>query len=243
MTAERAQEALTKILESTPEGHQDRRFLSGLLEATVGYNLISQPPAELEKPAEVHRNLVKETFDLLGNLRGPTNGEREIFVREGFVFLTVEAKSLGQFVEENAEYFGHVNPSAGLRAYTPPQNFEIAINYKQVRVPQSNNSSQEEQLRMIEEYSKDKIEKLIPSARAIMLPATAYAQADFAFQKIPDSQLLTDFWARALDTTVESSVAHVGRGHPDGPLGVGGWCRDDGFHLVWAVPAVVFPRK
>lgn len=250
MAPERAQEAetaLRQILEQIPQGDPedpDRQFLQGLVSVAEGYNSISKDhPAESEEPSEP-RDLVQETFDLLGNLREPTAEEKEILENNGFVFFTVEAKSLEQVNQDSRQYIDYLHPSEKLRAYTSPQEFVVAIKPSELRLAESNNSSQGKQLKMITEYSQNKLEKLVPSAKAVMLPATGYAQADIEFQRTKDGQkLFPDFWARALDATVDSFVAHVGRGHPGYGLRVGGWSRAYGFHRVWAVPAVVFPRK
>lgn len=195
---------------------------------------------ERDKPPDLRQ----ETFDLLGTLRGPSPQERKALGEQGFIFFTVYAKPLGQILAEEREYFKHVHPSKGLRFYTPPQDFKVAIKPREpreLRLPRSNISSRAGQLRMIAEYSRKQIETEVPGAKAIMLPATGYAQLDIAFQKQHDGEkLFKDFRAQALDTTVGSIVASVGRGRPDDPLSVeSGWNP----FRVWAVPAVVFPRK
>src|SRR3989344_2246953 len=93
------------------------------------YGDVAPLEQETEKPVlpvEKPRDLCRETFDLLGNLGEPTAQEREMLEKQGFIFLRVEAKSLGQVYEENKEYFDYVNPSEILRAYIPPQDFETA---------------------------------------------------------------------------------------------------------------------
>lgn len=239
MTAERAEKALRDILKTTPEG-SDRRLVASLVEAAAAYNEVARAQVDVNSP-EKSRDLVQETYDLLGTLREPTTKERKAFQEKGYVFVAVEAKSLGQVYSENPEYFDYVNPSVNLRAYSPRQDFVIAI---KAPIPRSNNASHPRQLRMIEDYSQTEIESVVPDVKAIMLPATGYAQADIKFQKANDGKkLIPDFYARALDTTVGSHVADVGRARPDRRLRVVGWYRVSGGGDVWALPAVVFLRK
>lgn len=201
-------------------------------------------PAQVQaETIETPRDLRQETYELLANLREPTSKERKAFKKRGFVFLTVDAKSLGQICEEEAGYFGFINSSQGLRTYTPPQAFEIAVNPKKLRIPRSNNSSQDKQLRLTKEHSQKEIEPISAGARAVMLPATAIAQADVEYQKQNSEVLLPDFWVRALDTTVGPDVASVGRDRPSDRLRVSDWGRGHGLPSVWALSAVVFVKN
>ena len=200
--------------------------------------------AEVSRSSEALRDLRKETFDLLAIIREPTAEERQEIEKRDGVFLPVEAKSLETVYSENSEYFRYVNPSESLRSYTPPQAFEVAIFPNKLKIPRSNNKSQENQLRLTEDYSKEQIEPEFPEAKAIMLPATGLVQIDIGYQKRNNGKvLIPDFWVRALDTTVDSYVARVGRFHPDYGLGVHYWDAGHGDPHVWALPAVVFLRK
>lgn len=196
-------EALMKLSKKDPR----RREIERLAQAAInGANTV-----EAAKP----KDLVAATFELLERVGEPTLEEQEALTRKGFIFLPVAAKSLSQVYDDNQEYFGFVNSSQSLKSYAPPQTFEIALKPNALRIPKSNNCSQEKQLQMIGEYSQREIEQEIPNAKAIMLPATGYAQADIEFQKRNNGQkLFADYWVRALDTTIDPYVADVGRDLP-----------------------------
>lgn len=245
-----ARELARRVEKEVPEFRTGARLLASFVASLEEQGLLPTRLREtsLQKPAtestEKPRDLAQETFDLLGSLRESTDQERQILKEKGFIFLTVDAKSLARVRAENEEYFWYTNPSETLQEYTPPQSFEVAINPGELRLIRSNNSSQSKQLRMIGEYSQREIATVVPGAKAIMLPATGYAQLDIKYQKENDgAKLLPDFWARALDITVVPDVADVGRRHPDVRLLVDGWDRGYGPSDVWAVPAVVFVRE
>lgn len=240
------EQTIRRIKKETPEFSDGAEILASVVKTLKKQGRLPNrlPEQTKAESAEKPRDLVQETFNLLGNLREPIAEEREVFEQKGYVFITIEAKPLGEVLDENEEYFGFVDPSKNLSSYTPPQTFGVAINPNKLRIERSNNSSQAQQLRMIEEHLQKEIKSIVPDAKAIMLPATGYAQADIQFQKENDGKkLLPDFYARALDTTVGSNVADVGRPDPDDQLDVYDWGADDGADYVWAVPALVFLRK
>lgn len=239
-------EVSQRLRQEKPEFTIGTRLVDDLIDSLEKQGLLPEKLPEQKTPESVEqsRDLRTETFNLLGNLREPTAEEREALEKKGYIFTTIEAKSLAQVYDENPEYFDHVNSSEVLRAYTPPKSFTVAINPDKFRTSRSTNSSQAKQLRMIEENSHSGIELAFPDAKEIMLPATGYAQLDIKFQKSHDGKkLLPDFFARALDTTSGSLVADVGRAHPVGRLFVYAWRAGDGHAHVWASPAVVFLQK
>lgn len=219
------------------------KIVAGVREA-YGQDIPLPQTKPSERSVKTQLNLREETYELLANLKEPTPEEREAFRKQGFVFLPIGPKSLGQFYEEEAGYFGYVNSSDALRKYKPSQFFEIAVNPKKLRIPRSNDSSQEKQLRLTKEHSQKEIEPISAAARAVMLPATAIAQADIEYQKQNNGKvLIPNFWVRALDTTVGPYVAYVGRNHPADPLSVHDWRRFGGLPNIWALSAVVFVKN
>lgn len=203
------------------------------------------------KTPEAQLGLRQRTYELLSTVREPSAEERESLARKGFIFLSIEAKTLAQVVSEHPGHFWkdelqYVNglPHPDLRTYTP-KAMEVAFNPNQLYVPDSFNKTQAVQLNMTEEYSQTNLEKELPGAKALMLPATVGAQADIAYFKKTGKVLFRDRFARALDQTAGSNAANVGRGHPDFRLIVDGWGADSGLGRggVGAPLAVVFIRK
>lgn len=153
---------------------------------------------------------------------------------------------MGQFVLEEPDHFRretlkYVDSRPQLRDYVPPA-IEVALSPTQLALPDSFFKSRADQLKMINEYSES-LEVEFPDARAIMLPATAYAQADKAYLEKTGHVLFRTHFARALDNACEFSAAEVGRFRPGDRLHVGSWDVGHGYGSGGAVPAVVFLRK
>ena len=191
---------------------------------------------------------IQATFELLTKVREPLPSEREALLAKGFVFLSIEAKSLSVIVAENPDYFwigesDFIKARFQLRDYTPPA-MVVGMNPTQLAIEDSFNESQARQLELIEKYSAQHIEPDSPGAKAIMLPASIYAQADIAYAGERDGEkLFKNFYARALDQSLGQYVTFIGRDEPNYRLDVRSWLADDGRSVVRAVPAVVFLQK
>lgn len=192
-------------------------------------------------------DLRQQTYDLLPLVREPSTEEKAALEQRGLVFLPVQAKSYVQVVAEDPDYFWpnelqYAKERAELRDFTPPV-MEVALNVTQLALPDSFNKSRAVQLMMIERYSQEKIEKDFPGAKAIMLPVTAYAQADRAYKQRTREVLFRTYFARGLDNISEVNAASAGRDAPDYQFDVRYWNADLGLDPVGAIPAVVFIRK
>lgn len=192
-------------------------------------------------------DLRQQTYDLLPLVREPSAEEKAALEQRGLVFLPVQAKSYAQVVAEDPDYFWpnelqYANEIAELRDFTPPV-MEVAFNPTQLALPDSFYKSRPVQLMMIDQFSQEEIEKEFPEAKAIMLPVTAYAQADKAYKQRKDEVLFRTYFARGLDNISEVSAALAGRPAPDRRFYVFAWYADFGRGVVAAVPAVVFIRK
>ncbi len=193
-------------------------------------------------------DLRQQTYELLKQVREPSPEEKRDLKEMGFVFLTALPKSFAQVVSEDQDYFWegelkYAIARAELRDYVPPA-ITVALNPTRLAIPGSFNKSKDKQLGMIAKYSRDEIEAKFPDAKAVMLPATTYAQADMAYSKVNNGQVLfRDFFARALDNTSEVCSAYVGQYHPGSRFFVYDWDAAHGDDYVGAVPAVVFLRK
>lgn len=186
-------------------------------------------------------DLRQATLQLLSYLREPLPAEQETLKERGFYFFHIGNESLDQLIGKHPDHFWHINDSQLLRRYAPPA-MVVSMQPEKLALSGSFNRSQIEQLVMIKEYAKSLREEL-PDAHAVMLPASAYAQADIAYMGEITQPLFSNFYARTLDQTAGSSVADVGRNVPGDPLHVNDWSADYGFPYVGAVPAVVFLKR
>lgn len=213
-------------------------------------NDISLPGADLQSPKSETTpkiDLRQRTYDLLTKVRQPSEEEKDILGKVGYVFLPIEAKTLAQIVSEDPNYFweGELDyiinglSKPDLREYTPPV-MEVGFNPSQLFVPDSFGKSQSKQLEMTDQYSQNTVETEFSDARVLMLPATITAQADRAYFKKTGKVLFINRFARALDQTSGVDAALVGRFDPGGRLGVGGWHAGGGYGDVGAPLAVVF---
>jgi hypothetical protein len=198
-------------------------------------------------------DLRDRTYELLSLVRQPSKEEREVLERKmKLVVLRLQAKSLSRVVAYDPNYFksgelAFLDSTSELRDFTPP-SLAVAINPdpEYIALRGSFGVSRATQLVMIEEYSQGVIEKEFPEAKAIMLPATSYAQADWIYNHrygTIGKILFGNIFTRALDNFSELAAARVGRDHPDDRLIVFGWGADHGRCRVGGVPAVVFLRK
>jgi len=186
------------------------------------------------------------TYDLLTKIRKPSDAEKKALEKiiKGIVFLPLASKTLPQAIEEDRAYFwtGNLDYSKSREEsirYLLPQ-IEVALNPAQLALPDSFYKSLSAQLKMIDKYSKEQIERELPDAKAIMLPAVGYAQADKVYRNKTGEVLFRDLFARALDYTSKARAAFVGRYRPENQLSVRGWVADRGGIRVMAVPAIVF---
>lgn len=198
------------------------------------------------------KDLWNRTWELLTLVREPYPEEREVLERRlGCVVLPTTVTSLGRFVSRDQEYFilkqmNLLNNSLNLRDYKPDVPIAVGINPdpEHICLPGSFNQSQERQLEMIEEHSQTVVEPYLPNAKAVMVPATILAQADWVYYHRPETAgrvLIRNYWARALDRRLYWA-AGVGRTGPSFRLNVDEWSIGVGKGRAHrpAIPAVVF---
>lgn len=191
-----------------------------------------------------------KTYELLRTVRNPSVEERKFLTGEGFVFLSIEAKTLEQVVAEHPDRFlpnwlQYIKglPYSDLRTYVPSV-MEVAFNPSRLYIQGSINEDQLTQFKKTEEYSRTHLKEL-SGAKALMMPATVYAQADIAYFQMTGNVLFGHhFSARALDETAGSNSADVGRNLSDCPLTVSPWLVKNRGYINVGVPlAVVFIQK
>lgn len=173
---------------------------------------------------------------------------REALAKTGYLFVVaIEPLSLGQLVgsRKTRNRFGRVNDSLVLRA-TVPQQMEIAINPKNLRIANSNLKSAPEQARMIqqeEEILKDKLPgKLRGLISMRVQSASVQAQLDIKYQKETGRVIFTDWYGHTDSLTGYGVAVDVGRDYPTGRLRIGDWYEERDPH-VFAFPAVVLPPR
>src|SRR3989344_9162378 len=217
----------------------------GLLPYHCSQSSRAEIPQAQETSPEI--DLRQQTYDLLSQVREPTEEEKETLGKKGIIFLPVETKSLSQVVSKDQDYFwsgelDYVNSKTELRDYVPPIPLQVGLNSENPALSGSFNKSKKVQLEMIERGSQE-LQKEFPDARLVMLPSTVYAQADKAYKERTGEVFFKNIFARALDQTFEVRSAVVGRSHPDNRLAVGEWDAGDGADDIGAAPAVVSIRK
>lgn len=201
-------------------------------------------PVQEKLEVQQGQELRQRTYELLAMAREPSSEERRVLAGKGFIFLRIEAKTLRQVVSEHSNHFcpkqlDYINalPGSDLCEYTP-KAMEVALNPNQLYIPNSFNGTQAMQMEMIKKHSTN-LEKELPSARVLMLPAAVQAQADIVYFKKTGKPLFADHFVRSLDQTSGSLVANVGRYRPKEELWVNAQTADDGDGRVGALFAVV----
>lgn len=189
-------------------------------------------------------DLRQRAYDLMHLVRQPSGQEKKALGRRGIVFLPLTTKSYAQVVSEDPGYFwqnelDYANARLSLRDYALPVAVEVGLNPTELARPGSFSRSRADQLEMIEEYSQH-LQAEVPDARAIMLPATGYAQADRAYKLATGEVLFRNCFARILDNLSGVRAASAGRRAPSERFDARGWSARYGLGVVGAVPAVVF---
>lgn len=193
----------------------------------------------VQAPIEIPR-VSKEVYTLT----------REALVKEGFTFVAdIKPVSVCQLAanEGTTPFFDYINPSEKMRSNVPPQ-IEVAIDPSNFRIEGSNYKSADDQIKKIQEQEislKGKLSKDVRGFISMIRPrhASILAQLDFEHQKQTGKKLFTNWFGRTDDQTVPGVVAHVGRDYQTEKLLVCGWSRSHGYPYVFAVSAVVLPRK
>ncbi len=203
------------------------------------------------KDATPKVDLRQRTYELLPFVRKPLKKEKEALGEQGFdlLWLPVKTESYAQVVAQNPAFFWdgqvkYAKSETALRDIFPvatevgffnPVTSELAL-------PDSFYISPDGHLQKIDDYSLT-LSAEFPEARAIMLPVTAYAQADMAYQNQTGEGLFINFFARALDILSGAGAANAGRANPKRRFGVGGWVEDFGSPRIGAVPGIVFVQN
>ena len=187
--------------------------------------------------------------EVLSIVRAPNIEERDILKQHQSLHFDINAKSLGKFVTENEAHFNdeqidHLNTVPAIRDFTPPVDFFIAfLNPNQIYLQDSNHLSQKNQAKMIKDFSDITINPILPNALAIMLPAVAYAQADwyhFNRDTTRGQKLFKDFRARTAEGLLSGTGSAAGRISIKEKLLVHTFETDKGFKNIYAIPAIVF---
>lgn len=208
---------------------------------------MTMPHKERELPT---LDLRQRTYELLSMVREPSAEERKSLTDRGFIFLSIEAKTLTQVFREDPDHFrqdalDYLNgtPNFDVRVYVP-QAMDLAVNPEQLCIPDSFYKTRVIQLAMTEKYSQTHLEKELPDAKVLMLPATVNAQADRAYFKKTGQVLFRDYFVRTLDQVGGGSgVVEVGRSLPSHRLTIYRFDVDSGDEVVGALLAVVFIQK
>lgn len=198
---------------------------------------------------EVKSVLRQRTYELLAMVREPSAKERKLLTDRGFHFLPIEAKTLLQVIGEHPDHFCKDDlksidklPYPDLRRYIP-KSMEVAFNPNQLYIPDSFGKSQAIQLVKTEEYSQTNLQKELPGAKALIMPATVDAQADIAYFKKTGGVLFRNCFAGTLDQMSDSDATCVGRALPVSPLVINRWDANRGEGNVGAPLAIVFLQK
>ena len=201
-------------------------------------------PVAVEAPAVK----ISETFEIPTVSKELYLKTREALKKEGYTFVVaIESLSIGHLASDPviSQRFSYVNSSEDMRSIVP-QQIEVSINPKKLRIKNSNSKSTDIQIKMIKDEEaalKGKLREGVRDIISMSMPnASVLSQLDSEYQKETGKVLFTDWFGRADDQTVSGFVAVVGRFDPTSRLLVLDWVRAS-LGIVFAVPVVVLPRK
>lgn len=176
-----------------------------------------------------------------------TQEEREVLAKEGLRAVYTLSGETIQMQKDAGRRFWYIASSDSGQLLSVQSMFsEVAFDPRPSKffLPKSNNSTLDQQLEMIAEYSHNLQRKLgTQTVEAVIGEAPDYTQIAFAHLDVTRKRLFgSDYnynYARTKTPTVGSSVAGVGYFDDVDGLDVDVWRRGHGLSLVWAVPLVV----
>jgi len=177
----------------------------------------------------VHKPFSKEAKELLT----PENG---------FWICTIEPKSLGQVLLQNAACFGYVVPCERLSNLVLPTAFEVAIpidsDGRARPIAESNNLLPSGQRTMIEEY--DRVIG-IPDVKVIIGHASVIAQSVIKYQQQQHRRvkLIDRFCACTPDEVGNDYRYACVTQYDTGQLCIGSWWADERNSRIRVLPVVV----
>lgn len=204
-----------------------------------------QTEARTEKTTTVDLRL--QTYEILSMVREPSAEEKEALKGRGIVFLPADTRTYAQVVAGDPAHFWkdeltYANGKPALRDYALLVATQVGLNPTELAIPGSFDQPTNAQLEIIKARSQA-LQQEFPDARLIMLPVTAYAQADQAYKQVTGEVLFKNYFARGLDMLSGVDSALAGRGGPSEQFCVDEWDAACGSGLVGAVPAVVFVKN
>ena len=209
-----------------------------------------QPPqgvTHLDYFEAIESPLRRAAYEALNKVRSPLPNEQRSLEGIGWVFLPVHAKSLVQVARETPDYFEFITGAEGPRNYVPPE-MTAAIHPEHLALRNSYGRRPDDQLFMIEKLSQY-VQRELPDARALMLPASAIAQLVIAFQEKTGRNPIGGFYVRGLDQAGMMSgpirrFTIVGHEESKSKKLIVDTTPDiGGFPDIAALPAVIFVRS
>lgn len=217
--------------------------------------------ANLEKLAEQYPSLGQ--LGLADTLIGLAQVSRQLGIETLPDYLTSKGSSIPVEVKPFSDEARETLISEGYKIYPPGNKFwsawhqdhpdfeakqsrlsEVAIHPEQLFLPNSNNKTLEQQLKLVEKFSKQLCgRERLSGVRVVVGEAPDYAEVAFAHLKATGQYLFGQNYGyrytRTQTPTVGSSVAIVGDFDAQNGLSVHVWNCDDGGVNVWVVPLVV----
>lgn len=183
--------------------------------------------------------------EALTTVRAFSPESRQALEAEGHVVYSFRGQSIEGMRKAGRPFWNIVDAGPQFLAL-PSRLIEVAINPdpKKFFLPKSNNKTLPQQEEMIAIYSEELRGKTgSKDIAAIMGEAPDYVELAFVHLDATRDRLFGERYdyryARTKTPTVGSDVAVVGGFLAGHGLGVGGWDRDRGCDIVWAVPLVV----
>ncbi len=214
-----------EILGRLPKNHPDRKFIAGILDIAEGYNVRPRDTKEVPVEARKFSPEAKEALEKAGYVVYELTGQSIRSLREA-------GRRLWSTWHQDRPEFEALNSISS----------EIAINPRQLFLPDSNRKTLKEQKIMVAQFSK-KLAKQISGVQAIIGEAPDYVESYFAHLDATGQHLFGEEYgygyARTKTPTGGSLVAGVGFAYPGSGLDVNSFYRDYGRDYVFAAPLVV----
>jgi len=170
-----------------------------------------------------------------------TSEQQMILERKNFIIYQLTGQSVVSLREQGYPFWSYWYEDEPLEAVVSFRT-EVAINPHTFFLPKSNEKTLDEQLSMMEEFSR-KIESDVAGTIAILGNVADYTELAFVHLRKKGQRLFgKDFdyhYTRTTTPVDESLVALVGCFEDDGGLSIDFNHKNDCYRSVWVVPLVI----
>lgn len=169
---------------------------------------------------------------------------KEALKKKGYIIYELTGQSVKSFRDKGKKFWSSWHQNTKLEDLTS-MLCEIAINPNQLFLPNSNNKTFSQQVKLVSDFS-DKLDKEVEGVKAIIGEIPDYVELAFQHLNKTGEYLFGITYkydyVRTKTPTAGNCVADVGGFHAEGGIRIGEWGRDRPQSRLWISPLAVPAR-